>query len=245
MKRLLKTIATSATYRQSSKTSPELFARDPHNELLARGPAHRLTSEMLRDQALSLSGLLVEKMGGPSVKPYQPDGVWEIAMGKPKYDRGHGEELYRRSLYTFWKRTVPPPSMVNFDAADRSYCTARRQSTSTPLQALALLNDVQLVETARLLGQRMLNEGGVNTDAQLAWIFRTATTRSASAKELSVLKKLFAEQRELFARDEEAAKRLLALGEAKADGQLSAIDLAAATIVAETLLNHDATVMKR
>jgi hypothetical protein len=130
---LLKKIAMSATYRQSSRTTPELLARDPANKLLARGPTRRLTAEMLRDQALSASGLLVEKLGGPSVKPYQPPGLWEeIAMGKPKYEQSRGPDLYRRTLYTFWKRTVPPPAMVTFDAADRSYCTVQRQSTSTP-----------------------------------------------------------------------------------------------------------------
>ncbi|HMJ91009.1 MAG TPA: DUF1553 domain-containing protein, partial [Candidatus Acidoferrum sp.] len=245
MKRLLKTIAMSATYRQSSKTSSELIARDPHNELLARGPATRLTAEMLRDQALAASGLLVETVGGPSVKPYQPDGVWEIAMGKPKYDQGRGDELYRRSLYTYWKRTVPPPSMATFDAADRSYCTVRRQSTSTPLQALALLNDVQLVEAARLLGQRMLKEGGADTDAQLDWLFRTATARHASPKEVVILKRLFAEQLDLFAADETSVKSFLAFGETKSDSALPPAKLAAATVVAEALLNHDATVTKR
>jgi hypothetical protein len=245
IKRLLKTIAMSATYRQSSKASPELLARDPQNELLARGPSRRLTAEMFRDQALALSGLLVEKIGGPSVKPYQPDGIWDIAMGKPKYDQGHGDDLHRRSLYTFWKRTVPPPTMVTFDAADRSYCTARRQQTSTPLQALALLNDVQLVEAARLLAQRALKEGGDTADKQLAWMFRAATARNASERELAVLKKLHAAQRELFASDETAAKSFLSFGEAKADAQLPVVELAAATVVAETLLNHDATVMNR
>ncbi|MDQ3624237.1 MAG: DUF1553 domain-containing protein, partial [Verrucomicrobiota bacterium] len=169
VKQLLKKIAFSATYRQSSKAAPELLARDPQNLLLARGPARQLTAEMLRDQALAASGLLVEKLGGPSVKPYQPPGLWEeIAMGKPRYEQGRGEDLHRRSLYTFWKRTVPPPAMTTFDAADRSYCTVRRQSTSTPLQALALLNDVQIVEAARLIAQRMLKEGGATLDAQLA-----------------------------------------------------------------------------
>src|SRR5207342_541154 len=131
-KRLFKLIATSATYRQSSKASPELLRRDPDNLLLARGPSRRLTAEMLRDQALFASGLLVEKIGGSSVKPYQPAGLWEeIAMGRPRYDQGKGDDLYRRSLYTFWKRTVPLPSLTTFDAADRSVCSVKRQSTNT------------------------------------------------------------------------------------------------------------------
>src|SRR5262249_23670351 len=157
--RMFKLIATSATYRQSSQTSPELRTRDPGNQLLARGPSRRLTAEMLRDQALAVGGLLVEKQGGPSVKPYQPDGLWEVAMGPPKYNGAQGPDLYRRSLYTFWKRTVAHPAMIAFDAAERNVCIVRRQSTSTPLQALALLNDTQIVEAARHLGQRMLKEG--------------------------------------------------------------------------------------
>ena len=166
VKHLLKLMALSATYRQSSQATPELLARDPANELLARGPVRRLTAEMLRDQALAVSGLLVEKSGGPSVKPYQPEGLWAVAMGGPHYDQSHGPDLYRRSLYTFWKRTVPNPAMVAFDASERNVCAVRRQSTSTPLQALALLNDPQIVEAARHLGQRMLKEGGRDDPVQ-------------------------------------------------------------------------------
>ncbi len=245
MKRLLKLIAMSATYRQSSRAPADLLARDPQNDLLARGPAWRLSAEMLRDQALGLSGLLVEKMGGPSVKPYQPEGIWDIAMGSPRYDQGKGDDLHRRSLYTYWKRTVPPPAMVMFDAADRSYCAARRQSTSTPLQSLALLNDVQQVEAARLLGQRMLKEGGLTADERLTWMFRATTGRNPSARELPVLKRLFDEQRELFTTDEASARKLLAYGEAKNDAALPTPELAAATVVAQSLLNHDAAVVKR
>src|SRR5262249_27306441 len=198
VKRLLKRIALSATYRQSSHAGPELLARDPDNQLLARAPVRRLTAEMLRDQALAVSGLLTEKLGGPSVKPYQPDGVWEVAMGSPHYDRSRGPDLYRRSLYTFWKRTVPHPAMITFDAAERNVCIVRRQSTSTPLQALALLNDPQIIEAARFLGQRMLKEGGVTPKEQAAWAFRMATGRSASEREANVLTRLLVEQKELF-----------------------------------------------
>src|SRR5262249_23389656 len=159
VKRLLRTIALSATYRQSAKVTPEGLAKDPYNHLLARMSPRRLSAEMLRDQALFVSGLLVERQGGPSVYPYQPEGLWNEAMGRPHYPRSRGPDLYRRSLYTFWKRTVPHPQMTTFDAADRSVCSARRQATSTPLQALALLNDPQTVEAARFLGQRTLKEG--------------------------------------------------------------------------------------
>lgn len=245
MKALLKQIVMSATYRQSSVASTELLARDPANVLHARGPVRRLTAEMLRDQALAVSGLFAEKLGGPSVKPYQPDGLWDVAMGRPQYDQGHGPDLYRRSLYTFWKRTVPPPSMITFDAADRNVCVVKRQSTSTPLQALALLNDVQIVEAARFLGQRMLKEGGSTLDDRLAWAFRSATSRSPQPRQIAVLKQVWDEQRAIFAADPVAAQKLLAQGEGKADDALDPLDLAAATVVAELLLNFDETVVLR
>ena len=180
---MLALMANSATYRQSSQASPALLAHDPGNGLLVRGPARRLTAEMLRDQALAVSGLLVDTKGGPPVKPYQPDGLWAVAMGSPTYDQSHGADLHRRSLYTYWKRTVPHPAMVTFDAAERNVCSARRQSTSTPLQALALLNDVQIVEAARLLSERMQKEGGPSDKSKVAWVFcqvagRVATTRN-------------------------------------------------------------------
>jgi hypothetical protein len=245
VKRLLKLIALSATYRQSSHASTDSLARDPQNEFMARGPSQKLSAEMLRDQSLAMSRLLVEKMGGPSVKPYQPEGVWEIAMGKPHYDQGHGDDLHRRSLYTYWKRTVPPPTMMAFDAADRSYCTARRQNTSTPLQALALLNDVQVVEAARRISQRMLKEGGASADEQITWMFRVVSNRRPTAGELVVLKQLFEEQRAVFAADGSAAEKLLKVGEAKNDATLDAVDLAAGTVLAEALLSHDEAVMRR
>jgi hypothetical protein len=244
-KALLKKIATSATYRQSSKASPELLARDPENNFLARGPARRLSAEMLRDQALADSGLLAEKIGGPSVKPYQPGGLWEIAMGNPKYEQGHGDDLHRRSLYTFWKRTVPPPSMVAFDAAERNVCLAKRQSTSTPLQALSLLNDVQMTEAARFISQRMLQEGGSTLESRIDWAFRLVTSRHPSKDQIKVLEQLFKEQRELFAADQQSASKLLAEGETSNSPALSAIDLAAGTVLAEALLNHDEAIMRR
>jgi len=245
LKRLLKLMATSATYRQSSTATPELLARDPANQLLARGPARRLTAEMLRDQALAASGLLASQIGGPSVKPYQPPGLWEIAMGNPKYEQGKGDALHRRSLYTYWKRTVPPPAMITFDAAERNVCVVRRQSTSTPLQALALLNDPQIVEAARFIGQRMLKQGGSSLGQQVAWTFRLVTGRKSTARETRVLEKLFTEQRQIFAANAESARKLLTIGEAKNDGSLNPVDLAAAAVLAEALLNHDESVMRR
>jgi hypothetical protein len=166
-------------------------------------------------------------------------------MGRPKYDQSRGADLYRRSLYTFWKRTVPHPAMVVFDAADRSNCTARRQATSTPLQALALLNDVQHVEAARHVAQRMLKEGGHTLNDQLRFAFRLVTGRQCKPVELAILRRLFAEQRQMFAGDNDAAAKLLTVGESKSNSSLDRIDLAAATIVAQAILNHDAAVMQR
>jgi hypothetical protein len=245
VKRMLITLALSATYRQSSRTTPELVSRDPDNRLLARAPVRRLTAEMLRDQALAVSGLLTEKLGGPSVKPYQPEGLWEVAMGSPRYDRSKGPDLYRRSLYTFWKRTVPHPAMITFDAAERNVCIVRRQSTSTPLQALALLNDPQIVEAARFLGQRMLKEGGATPKEQVAWVFRMVTGRSAVEREANVLTRLFVEQKELFRADSKAAAKLLGVGDARNDPKLDPIDVAAGTVLSLTVLNHDEAVTRR
>ncbi|HUR54118.1 MAG TPA: DUF1553 domain-containing protein, partial [Gemmataceae bacterium] len=245
-KQFLKSLAMSATYQQSSKASPDSLNRDPSNAVLARGPLKRLTAEMLRDQALAVSGLLVEKVGGPSVKPYQPPGLWEeIAMGKPRYDQGKGDDLYRRSLYTFWKRTVPPPNMMTLDAADRSYCVVKRQATATPLSALVVLNDPQFVEAARCLGERMLKEGGKTTAERVAFGFRHVTGRAATEKESAVLVKLFDEQKAIFEKDAAAAKKLLAVGEKKADDSLPVADHAAAAVVGNMLLSLNEAALRR
>lgn len=245
VKRTLKEIAMSATYRQSSKADDELLNRDPDNKLLARGPARRLTAEMLRDQALADSGLLVEKLGGPSVKPYQPPGVWEVAMGHPNYDQGHGDDLHRRSLYTFWKRSVPPPAMMAFDATDRNYCVVHRQSTSTPLQALALLNDVQITEAARFISQRTIREGGNSPESRIAWMFRLITSRSPTDAEMTILNQMNAEQREFFMSNPNSVKKLLSEGEARNDPSLDPLELATGTVLAEAMLNHDDAIMRR
>jgi hypothetical protein len=172
--------------------------------------------------------------------------LWEeIAMGRPKYEQGKGEDLHRRSLYTFLKRTVPPPAMITFDATDRSNCTVRRQATSTPLQALALLNDTQLLEAARCIGTRMLREGGPMTRDQVRFAFRVVATRAPSAAEISVLEAELSEQERIFAADAEAARKVLSIGEAALDPGLPPAKLAAATMLASTLLNHDEAVMRR
>jgi hypothetical protein len=246
VQRLLRQFVLSSTYRQSSVVSSEIRSRDPVNQLLGRMSPRRLTAEMLRDQALAVSGLLVEKVGGPSVKPYQPPGLWEEkAMGRPTYDQGKGDDLYRRSLYTFWKRTVPHPAMMTFDAADRNTCAVRRQSTSTPLQSLALLNDEQLVEAARFFAGRMLKHGGDNDESRVAWAFREATDRKPSPREMALLLALLAEQRAVFQQDGDAAQRLLNVGETRSPPELNATELAAATVLAQALLNLDEAVFRR
>jgi hypothetical protein len=245
VKAFLKMIALSQTYRQSSVGSKDAVTKDPNNLLLARYPATRLSAEMLRDQALHTSGLLVEKIGGPSVKPYQPEGLWEMAMGKPRYDQGKGEDLYRRSLYTFVKRTVPHPQMGTFDGADRNVCTVRRQATNTPLQALALLNDTQMVEASRLLAERMMLEGGASTETRVGFAFETVAGRKPTPQELKVLARLFEEQRVIFAKDPKSAEKLLSVGEKKRNGKLDASEVAAAAQVALAILNSDSATMKR
>jgi hypothetical protein len=245
VKRVLKQTAMSATYQQSSKASIDLLAFDPDNHLLARGPARRLTAEMLRDQALFDAGLLVEKLGGPSVRPYQPPGVWDVAMGHPKYDQGHGDDLHRRSLYTFWKRSVSPPAMLAFDAPDHNSCVARRQSTSTPLQALVLLNDIQIPESARFISQRALEHAPNSPDQRILWTFNSIANRTPTERELSILKRLYQEQYDSFSSDPVSAKKLLEVGESKNDPTLDPIDLATGAVLAEALLNSDDAIMRR
>jgi hypothetical protein len=238
-------IVTSDTYRQTSNVKPKEWSTDPDNRMLARGPARRLSAEMLRDQALMVSGLMVDKIGGPSVKPYHPDGLWEMTMGGGHYQVGKGDDLYRRSLYTYWKRTVPPPSMMTLDAADRSYCVVRRQATSTPLQALVLLNDPQMVEAARHVAGRTLREGGVGSEQRVRYAFALVTGRRPSKDEVSVMMRLLDEQVAHFQKDTAAAERLLKVGEKPVLGEHPPAQLAAATVLAQLLFNHDEAVMRR
>jgi len=245
MKRLLRTVLTSATYRQSSRASAELMARDPENRLLARGPRLRLPAEMIRDQALFVSGLLVDQVGGPSVKPYQPDGLYDGLVGSGLvYRQDHGEKLYRRSLYTFWKRTIAPPSLANFDAAVRDSCAVRENRTNTPLQALNLMNDVTYVEAARALAERAMRQGGRAAEARLRLMFRLATARDPKPHESRVLAESLGAQSEEFRRDPVKAARLLGVGEKKADAGLDANELAAYAAVASLILNLDEVVTK-
>ena len=245
VKQMQKLIVTSATYKQDSKVSPELLAKDPDNRLLARGPRHRVAPEMVRDSALVAAGLLTEKLGGPSVKPYQPEGLWkEQAMQDMDYVQSKGPDLYRRSLYTFWKRTIPPPMMVNFDAANREACVVRETRTNTPLQSLNLMNDVTFVEAARFIGQRMIKEGGSDTASRLRHGFRLVLSRTPSNDEMRVLEGALAYHRDYFASDAARAQGLLKQGDAPADPSLDPKELAAYASVASLILNLDEAVSK-
>jgi hypothetical protein len=244
VKRFVKQVVMSATYRQASEIRPELLERDPANVLLARGPSFRLPAEMLRDHALSAAGLLVLKRGGPPVKPYQPAGLWEEKSGA-KYVQDTGESLYRRSLYTFWKRTSPPPAMTLFDAPERNHGQVRRQRTSSPLQALVLLNDPQFVEAARKIGERMWRDAGPDRAAQITLAFRLLTGERPTSGELAVLESIYREQYEAFAVDPVAARRLLTTGDSPYDPAIEPASLAAAAMVASAIMNYDAAVIRR
>jgi hypothetical protein len=244
VKALQRLIVTSATYRQSSRTTRTAWERDPDNRLLARGPRFRLPSWMLRDQALAVAGLLVEKEGGPSVKPYQPEGIWEEAtFGKKSYTQDHGESLYRRSLYIFWRRIVGPTMF--FDVSARQVCAAKAIRTNTPLHALTTLNDVTYVEAARALAERALHDGGSTTDERIAWSFRRVVGRYPNADEARTLAASFATLRARYAADPPAAEKLLTVGESPRDAKLNPIDHAAHTALCTMILNLDETLTKQ
>jgi hypothetical protein len=242
-KALQRLIVTSATYRQTSTASPGDFERDPENLLLARGPRLRLPAEMIRDQALAAAGLLVEEQGGPSVRPYQPPGLWKELTGGKDFEQDHGRGLYRRSLYTFWKRTIAPPSMITFDASPREACTVRETRTNTPLQALTLLNEVTFVEAARMLAQRVMISAAT-PDERIALSFRLVLGRSPSEQETKVLSGGLQKHLERFRQQPAEAEKLLKLGEASCDPSLDACELAAYATVANLILNLDEAVTK-
>ncbi|HUR54306.1 MAG TPA: PSD1 and planctomycete cytochrome C domain-containing protein [Gemmataceae bacterium] len=234
MKRLVRLIVTSATYRQSARVTPELRERDPENRLLARASRYRLPSWTIRDQALAASGLMTPTIGGPPVKPYQPAGIWEEAtFGNKRYTPDKGEALYRRSLYVFWRRIVGPTMF--FDTANRQTCTVKNVVTNTPLHALATLNDITFVEAARVLAQKAMKQDG----DRLAFAFRSLLARSPSDAELKVLKASLEKQRKLFAADKPAAEKLLKVGDSPRDNKLDAVEHAALTAVCLLLLNLD------
>jgi hypothetical protein len=252
VKALLRKIVTSATYRQASRSSPELEAKDPQNRLLARGSRFRLPAELIRDSALAAGGLLVEKVGGPSVKPYQPEGLWKYVAYDPeekeftaqKYVQGKGADLYRRSLYTFIKRSSPPPSMSALDAPGREFCVMSRSRTNTPIQALVLMNDPTFVEAAKALAQRAM-KAGTGPEEVAAFAFRRVMARRPDPAELKVLLRVYGEQRASFSEKRDAAlKFLLGAGQLKHDESLDPVDLAAWTMVASMILNLDEAVTK-
>ncbi|MEE2641043.1 MAG: PSD1 and planctomycete cytochrome C domain-containing protein [Planctomycetota bacterium] len=248
VKRMHKQLVMSATYRQSSHVTPEKLRLDPENRLLSRGPRFRLDAEVIRDSALWVGGLMVEKIGGPSVKPYQPAGLWKpVGFGGSNtavFRQDKGEKLYRRSMYTFWKRTSPPPSLSTFDAPDRETCQVRRARTNTPLQALVLMNDVQFVEAARKFGERILKEGGESAKSKIEFAFRSVLTRRPSPTELQTLANVHAEAKDEFRNNPHSAAELLKIGESPTADGLDANDLAAWTLVAHVILNLSETVTK-
>ena len=245
---MLKLIVTSRAFRRSGVVQSEQLARDPENRLLARGPRIRLDAEQIRDNALAVSGLLVRTPGGKGVKPYQPDNIWEpvgFANSNTRfYTRDSGAALYRRSLYTFLKRTAPPPFMVNFDAPNREQFCARRERSNTPLQALQLMNDTQHIEAARALAARMLSEGGSDDATRIAWLFRTVVARPPEAGEAAIVAESLAAHRGRYAADPEAAKKAIAHGESRPPEHVAPAELAAWTLVANMMLNLDETLTR-
>ena len=244
VKGLMRTIVNSATYRQSSQVSPELLERDPENLLLARAPRLRLPAESIRDQALAVANLLTGEPGGPSVKPYQPSGLWKELSNWGAYSNDHGDKLYRRSLYTFWKRTLGPPAMLAFDAAARETCVVRQERTNTPIQALNLMNDPTYNEAARVFAERMVKEGGSGDSERLAYGFLLATARQPAENEAEILRSSLNRYRDRYQTRPADAKRYLATGEHPRDESIDPPELAAFTAVASMLLNLDETITR-
>jgi hypothetical protein len=241
VKRMIKQMLMSATYRQSSRITPELQQRDPGNRLLARGPRFRLQGEFIRDNALALAGLLIDTVGGPGVKPYQPPGLWnEVSLGgNVRFVADKGRKLYRRSMYTYWKRSSPAPSMIIFDAPSREKCVVKRQRTNTPLQALVTLNDPQFIEASRAIAERVMLEGGKTDADKIEFAWKLVTARSPSMSRSQALQNLFQEELSLFKKQPDKAKELLAVGDSERSANLDPARHAAWTVIANLLLNMD------
>ena len=248
VKQFFRTLVTSSTYRQTAVMTPEKREKDPQNRLLSRGPRFRMDAEMIRDQALAASGLLVRSVGGPSVKPYQPEGVWEtVAMPGSNtsiYEQGSGNDLHRRSLYTFWKRSAPPPSMDTFNAPTREHFTVRRERTNTPLQALATMNDTQYVEASRYLAQRAMREAGPDFDRRLDYVTTRLLARPFSERERAIAKRTYMGLEALYGSDVAEARRLLAVGELGYDEALPETESAAWTMLTSQFMNLDEVLNK-
>ncbi|MCY2968411.1 MAG: DUF1553 domain-containing protein, partial [Planctomycetota bacterium] len=248
VKALVRLMLLSKTFRQSSVVSPELLRLDPENRLYARGPRFRLDAEQLRDNALFVGGLLNPEVGGRGVNPYQPANIWEpvgfVGSNTANYKQDHEGALYRRSLYTFFKRTAPPPFMTNFDAPNREQPCTRRERSNTPLQALQLMNDVQHYEAARGLAERMMTAGGTTPEERIAFAFRTVLARRPTVDETTVVARLFDRELTRYRDRREAAAQAIANGESKPNANLDTPELAAWTLVANLLLNLDETVSR-
>lgn len=246
VKRFIKQLVMTKTYRQSSSASSERFQADPENRFYGRGARFRLQGEFIRDNALYISGLLNESVGGPGVKPYQPPGLWaEVGLGgNPKFVQDHGDKLYRRSLYTYWKRSAPPPSMQIFDAPTREKCTIRRARTNTPLQALVTLNDTQFVEAARHFAERVIYEGGRSADERIDFAFQVATARRPEPSERAALKDVLTSALQHYKENRDAAGEFLAVGESARDETLDPSHHAAWTILASAIMNLDETLTR-
>ncbi len=248
VKALVRMIVTSATFRQSSRVTSELYARDPENRLLARGSRLRLDAEQIRDNALFVSGLINLEIGGKGVKPYQPPNIWEpvgfVGSNTQFYKQDMGSALYRRSLYAFYKRTAPPPFMVNFDAPNREQSCTRRERSNTPLQALQLMNDVQHIEAARELARRMLTEGGESAAERIAFAYKAVLARKPDTQELELLNEQLGKHLARYQQSPDDATKLITQGQSKAPAELAAPELAAYTLVASTILNLDETLTR-
>jgi hypothetical protein len=244
-KAVLRLIVTSSTYRQSSRARPELLAKDPRNRLLARAPRYRLEAEMVRDQALTVSGLLTHELGGPSVYPPQPDGLWQAAFnGQRTWATSAGDDRYRRALYTFWRRTIPYPSMSTFDAPSRELCTVRRVRTNTPLQAFVTLNDPVYVEAAQALARRIVREGGTSVEDRVRFALKLCLCRTPDPGQVEVLSKLFRRESAHYRQDVDAARALATEPLGPLPTEMEAAELAAWTTVANVLLNLDGVLTK-
>jgi hypothetical protein len=247
-RRMVRLLVTSQAFRRASEVSPEQLAADPENRLLARGPRFRLDAEQIRDNALAVSGLLVPTLGGKGTKPYQPPNIWEpVGFGGSNtrsYKQDSGEALYRRTLYTFVKRTAPHPALVNFDAPNREQFCGRRERSNTPLQALQLMNDIQHVEAARALAARTLAEAAADDAERIEWLFQTVLARSPSAEEATIVTDTLAGNRARYEADPEAAKQAIQHGESKPPAGLPPAELASWTLVANLMLNLDETLTR-
>ena len=226
--------------------TPDEFERDPENRMVSRGPRLRLAAQMIRDQALAVSGLLVEKVGGPSVKPYQPEGLWAdmVEGGYGDYELSEGDDIYRRSLYTFWKRTLGPPTMMTFDSSTREICIVRTGRTNTPLQALNLMNDVTYVEAARRLAERMMTEGGEAPGEQIDYGYLLSTAHRPPPQAQAILMQGYRQHLERYQADRAAALELVSQGESSRNETLDVAELASLTMVANLILNFDGTITK-